>query len=76
MSAIRMQATVQEVDIPYIERVLKDIASDITFEEQDFYYELSSEDLVKLEIAKQQSKEGKTISMEEMLDKLEAKYGV
>jgi hypothetical protein len=40
----------------------------------DFYYELSGEDIRNLEIAKQQSKEGKTIDMEDMLTKLEQEY--
>ena len=40
----------------------------------DFYYELSGEDIHNLEIAKQQSKEGKTIDMEDMLTKLEQEY--
>ena len=34
MSAIRLQAIVQEADIPYIERFLKGIATDINFEEE------------------------------------------
>ena len=33
MSAIRLQAIVQEADIPYIERFLKGIATNINFEE-------------------------------------------
>ena len=43
--------------------------------EQDFYYELSLQDLEKLKRAEQQSKEGKTISMDDLLSKLKAKYG-
>ena len=37
--------------------------------EQDFYYELSLQDLEKLKRAEQQSKEGKTISMDDLLSK-------
>ena len=43
--------------------------------EQDFYYELSLQDLEKLKRAEQQPKEGKTISMDDLLSKLKAKYG-
>ena len=43
--------------------------------EQDFYYDLSLQDLEKLKRAEQQSKEGKTISMDDLLSKLKAKYG-
>ena len=43
--------------------------------EQDFYYELSLQGLEKLKRAEQQSKEGKTISMDDLLSKLKAKYG-
>ena len=43
--------------------------------EQDFYYELALQDLEKLKRAEQQSKEGKTISMDDLLSKLKAKYG-
>ena len=43
--------------------------------EQDFYYELSLQDLEKLKRAEQQSKERKTISMDDLLSKLKAKYG-
>ena len=41
----------------------------------DFYYELSPRDLKKLEKAEQQSKEGRTINMNDLLTKLKAKYG-
>ena len=40
----------------------------------DFYYELNQEDIRNLEIAKQQSREGKTVNMEDMLTKLEQEY--
>jgi hypothetical protein len=40
----------------------------------DFYYELSQEDIRNIEIAKKQSKEGKTVDMEDMLTRLEQEY--
>ncbi len=40
----------------------------------DFYYELNQEDIRNLEIAKQQSREGKTVDMEDMLTRLEQEY--
>ena len=40
----------------------------------DFYYELNQEDIRNLEIAKQQSREGKTVDMEDMLTGLEQEY--
>ena len=43
--------------------------------ENDFYYELSPIDLKKLEKAEQQSKEGRTINMNDLLTKLKAKDG-
>ena len=41
-------------------------------EEEDFYYELSSEDIERLKKSEQQIKEGKTISSEELFQKLRA----
>ena len=46
MSAIRLQAIVQEADIPYIERFLKGIATNITFEVEP-ETSISVEDLKK-----------------------------
>ena len=40
----------------------------------DFYYELNQEDIRNLEIAKQQSREGQTVNMEDMLTRLEQEY--
>jgi hypothetical protein len=40
----------------------------------DFYYELNQEDIRNIEIAKKQSKEGKTVDMEDMLTRLEQEY--
>ncbi|MDO4691213.1 MAG: hypothetical protein Q4A58_07970 [Fusobacterium sp.] len=60
MGAVRLRATIQETDMPYIERFLKGIsAKEISFDNTyDFYYELSSDDLKKLELAEEQSKLG------------------
>jgi hypothetical protein len=57
MSAIRLQATVQDVDIPYIERFLKGIATDINFEEE--FEEFSEEELKFIALSKKEAQEGK-----------------
>ncbi|MDO4727965.1 MAG: hypothetical protein Q4B43_03045 [Bacteroidota bacterium] len=58
MGTIRLHATIQETDLPYIERFLKGIsATEISFDNSyDFYYELSPDDFKKLEIAEEQSR--------------------
>ena len=56
MSAIRLQATVQDVDIPYIERFLKGIATDINFEEE----------LKFIALSKKEAQEGKVKSSKEV----------
>lgn len=57
MSAIRLQAIVQEADIPYIERFLKGIATDINFEEEEDYFSiLTPEDIENIAISKEQGK--------------------
>jgi hypothetical protein len=43
-------------------------------EEDDFYYELSSEEVERLRKSEQQIKEGKTISSDQLFKKLRAKY--
>ena len=43
-------------------------------EEDDFYYELSSEEVERLRRSEQQIKEGKTISSDQLFKKLRAKY--
>ena len=42
--------------------------------EDDFYYELSSEEVERLRKSEQQIKEGKTISSDQLFKKLRAKY--
>lgn len=64
MSAIRLQATVQDVDIPYIERFLKGIATDINFEEE--FEEFSEEELKFIALSKKEAQEGKVKSNKEV----------
>lgn len=64
MSAIRLQATVQDVDIPYIERFLKEIATDINFEEE--FEEFSEEELKFIALSKKEAQEGKVKSSKEV----------
>jgi len=64
MSAIRLQATVQDVDIPYIERFLKGIATDINFEEE--FDEFSEEELKFIALSKKEAQEGKVKSSKEV----------
>ena len=64
MSVIRLQATVQDVDIPYIERFLKGIATDINFEEE--FEEFSEEELKFIALSKKEAKEGKVKSSKEV----------
>ena len=63
MSVIRLQATVQDVDIPYIERFLKGIATDINFEEE--FEEFSEEELKFIALSKKEAQEGKVKSSSE-----------
>lgn len=70
MRTIRLQATIQETDMPYIERFLKGIsAEEVSFEEDDFYYELSQEDLQAIEIGREQIKNGLFLTSEEVFEK-------
>jgi archaellum biogenesis protein FlaJ (TadC family) len=64
MSAIKLQATVQDVDIPYIERFLKGIATDINFEEE--FEEFSEEELKFIALSKKEAQEGKVKSSKEV----------
>lgn len=64
MSAMRLQATVQDVDIPYIERFLKGIATDINFEEE--FEEFSEEELKFIALSKKEAQEGKVKSSKEV----------
>lgn len=64
MSAIRLQATIQDVDVPYIERFLKGIATDINFEEE--FEEFSEEELKFIALSKKEAQEGKVRSSKEV----------
>ena len=64
MSAIRLQATVQDVDIPYIERFLKGIATDINFEEE--FEEFSEEELKFIALSKKEAQKEKVKSSKEV----------
>ena len=64
MSAIRLQATIQDVDVPYIERFLKGIATDINFEEE--FEEFSEEELKFIALSKKEAQEGKVKSSKEV----------
>ena len=64
MSAIRLQATIQDVDIPYIERFLKGIATDINFEEE--FEEFSEEELKFIALSKKEVQEGKVKNSKEV----------
>ena len=56
MGTVRLQATVQEFDIPYLERFLKGIsATEINFEkEEDAFDILTPEDLKAIALSKEQ----------------------
>lgn len=76
MRTIRLQATIQEIDLPYIERFLKGIsASEVSFEEEDFSQELSLKDTEKIERGREQIKKGLTISSSELQKQTREKYG-
>ena len=68
MSAVRLQATVQDFDIPYLERFLKGIsATDINFEDKENYFDLlSSEDLEMIAISKEQGNLGMVTKNEDV----------
>jgi len=44
-------------------------------QEDDFYYELSAEDIQKIEIGREQCRMGMTISSEELQKETREKYG-
>ena len=60
MSVVRLQATIQDSDVPYLERFLKGIsATDIKFEDEENYFDiLSTEDLEMIAISKEQGNLG------------------
>ena len=72
MSAVRLQATVQDFDIPYLERFLKGIsATDINFEDKENYFDiLSSEDLEMIAISKEQGNLGMVTKNEDVFKEI------
>ena len=75
MKAVRLQATVWDVDIPYLERFLNGIATEISFE-PNYLDDLTEEDLKKIAIAKEESKLGLGIKSEKAHKMIrERRYG-
>ena len=72
MSAVRLQATVQDFVIPYLERFLKGIsATDINFEDKENYFDiLSSEDLEMIAISKEQGNLGMVTKNEDVFKEI------
>jgi len=72
MSTVRLQATVQDFDIPYLERFLKGIsATDINFEDKENYFDLlSSEDLEMIAISKEQGNLGMVTKNEDVFKEI------
>ena len=74
MSAVRLQATVQDFDVPYLERFLKGIsATDINFEDKDEYFDiLTPEDLEMIAISKEQGNLGMVTKTEDLFEEIKA----
>lgn len=74
MRTIRLQATIQEIDVPYIERFLKGIsATEINFEEEKDYFDiLTPEDLKMIAISQEQGNLGKTTKSEDLFQEIKA----
>jgi hypothetical protein len=72
MSAVRLQATVQDFDVPYLERFLKGIsATDINFEDKDDYFDiLTPEDLEMIAISKEQGNLGMVTKTEDLFEEI------
>ena len=70
MSVVRLQATIQDSDVPYLERFLKGIsATDINFE--DNYFDiLSTEDLEMIAISKEQGNLGMVTKNEDVFKEI------
>ena len=68
MGTVRLQATVQEFDIPYLERFLKGIsATEINFEkEEDAFDILTPEDLKAIALSKEQGNLGMVTSNDDV----------
>ena len=72
MSVVRLQATIQDSDVPYLERFLKGIsATDINFEDKENYFDiLSSEDLEMIAISKEQGNLGMVTKNEDVFKEI------
>ena len=72
MSVVRLQATIQDSDVPYLERFLKGIsATDIKFEDEDKYFDiLSTEDLEMIAISKEQGNLGMVTKNEDVFKEI------
>ena len=72
MSVVRLQATIQDSDVPYLERFLKGIsATDIKFEDEENYFDiLSTEDLEMIAISKEQGKLGMVTKNEDVFKEI------
>ena len=67
MNTVLLQAKVQESDVPYIERFLRGIATEVSFsEETDFFEELTEEDIQKIEKGREQIQQGVSISSRDL----------
>lgn len=73
MGTVRLQATVQEYDIPYLERFLKGIsATEINFErEEDAFDILTPEDLKAIALSKEQGNLGMITSNDDVFKEIQ-----
>ena len=73
MATVRLQATVQEFDIPYLERFLKGIsATEINFEkEEDAFDILTPEDLKAIALSKEQGNLGMVTSNDDVFKEIQ-----
>ena len=73
MGTVRLQATVQEFDIPYLERFLKGIsATEINFEkEEDAFDILTLEDLITIALSKEQGNLGMVTSNDDVFKEIQ-----
>ena len=76
MNTVLLQAKVQESDVPYIERFLRGIATEVSFgKETDFFEELTVEDIQKIEKGREQIQQGVSISSRDLQKETREKYG-
>ena len=72
MSTIRLQATIQETDLPYLERFLKGIsATEVSFEEEEDYFDiLTPKDLQDIALSKEQGNLGMVTKNEDVFKQI------